>query len=280
MDKPKRHHYLPESYQKGFWDERTRKIYFVDIDSGKRAATDPKNIGLEKHLYRFDTPVEGVSDTAIENPLLSTLDGRFVGALRNLRGDFNDDDRQSLAIALAFLRFRTPTMFRAIEMQATDFFLSEIKKDPSKVAEAAEIGIDLNDISAFMASTSDMFQVAKDLVLSVFLKSSVEFAYVLVGMGWRVYTADTGKFITSDKPFSAVEGPGPFTSHGVKGSFIVPLSSSLCLELGVSEQPLEFVPLSVGQVHEVNEIIAHCADRRILGSNFDDLDQAFLRAPQ
>lgn len=51
MDKPKRHHYLPESYQKGFWDERTRKIYFVDIESGKRAATDPKNIGLEKHLY-------------------------------------------------------------------------------------------------------------------------------------------------------------------------------------------------------------------------------------
>lgn len=68
--------------------------------------------------------------------------------------------------------------------------------------------------------------------------------------------------------------------RGVKGSFIVPLSSSLCLELGVSEQPLEFVPLSVDQVHEVNEIIAHCADRRILGSNFDDLDQAFLRAPQ
>lgn len=276
MDKPKRHHFLPESYQKGFWDERTRKIHFVDVESGTRAATDPKNIGLEKHLYRFATPVEGVSDTAIENPLLSTLDGRFVSALRNLRGDFSDADRQSLAIALAFLRFRTPTMFRSIEMQATEFFLDEIKKDPSKVAKAARFGIDLNDVTAFMASTSDVFQVAKDFVLSVFLKSSVEFAFVLVGMGWRVYTSDTGKFITSDKPFTAVEGPGPFTSHGVRGTFIVPLSSSLCLELGVCEQPLEFVPLSVDEVHEVNEIIAHCADKRILASNFEDLDLALL----
>ncbi|UXL41060.1 DUF4238 domain-containing protein (plasmid) [Pseudomonas fragi] len=274
MTKPKRHHYLPESYQKGFWDEQAKKICFIDLQTGTRAATAPRNVGVEKHLYRFDTPVEGVSDTAIENPLLSTLDHRYVTALRKIEGDFNDDDRQSLAIALAFLRFRTPLMFRDVEMRAIDFFLAEIKKNPGKVAQAAAIGVNLDDPAAFMDSTSEIFQVPKDLVLSVFLKSSVDFAFALVAMGWRVYTTDTGKFITSDKPFSAVEGPGLFSSNGVRGSYLIPLSSRLCLEIGACEQPLEFVPLSLDQVREINGIVAYCADKKIFGSHFEELDLA------
>lgn len=274
MHKPKRHHYLPESYQKGFWDEQARKIFFIDLHIGNRAATHPKNVGVEKHLYRFDTPVEGVSDTAIENPLLSTLDGRYVTALQNLEGDFHDEDRQSLAVALAFLRFRTPMMFKDVETRAIGFFLDEIKKNPDKVAQARVAGVSLDDPASFMDSTSEILQVPKDLVLSVFLQSSVDFALTLVDMGWRIYTTDNGKFITSDKPFSAVEGPGLFSSNGVSGSYLVPLSSRLCLEIGACEQPLEFVDLSIDQVREINGIIAFCADKKIFGSNFEELDLA------
>ncbi|TCP74089.1 uncharacterized protein DUF4238 [Pseudomonas putida] len=274
MNAPKRHHYLPESYQKGFWNKRDEKIFFIEIESGKQVALAPLNAAVKRYMYRFDNPVEGVSATAIENPLLSDLDGRYVSALSSLEERFSPDERQSLAVALAFLRFRVPLMFRSFEYQATQVFIDSIRTDLVKASEAARLGIDLSSVEAFDSSTHGMLEVPKDLVLMMFLRSSAEFAFDIVGLDWKVYVSDDNSFITSDKPFTAVEGLGEFSHGFIRGTYIIPLSSRCLLELGEVGGGLSFETVSVEQAEFFNGIIAHCADERIFGSSFAQLEAA------
>lgn len=288
MVKPRMHHYVPESYQKGFLKPSSQMIAFLDMKSGKLDHTNPLNMVKERDLYTMGFPPDGRDTTFIENPLLSSVDGTYPFLLEKLRANsFSETDRRSLSVFLGYLKSRTPSYFKTIEASARDNLVrdtySKLLNDGVKAKEATDAGFDISSVEAFSEEVAPLLSLEKDGVLSVFLAVAESSAELIFESSWEILISGEGSFITSDNPFCRIWDLHVYVGKKQRESkkyFMVPLSSELALRISAAGQMDRFSVLDKVAVDEVNEAIAYCADRWLLGSAEENLKSAHIRAAE
>jgi len=82
-NEPKRHHYVPEAYQRGFADTDDR-LWFYDRLSRQFRKVHPRHICCERELYTINP--DGDANQNIEAKYLSRIDGDGIEAIRLLEG--------------------------------------------------------------------------------------------------------------------------------------------------------------------------------------------------
>lgn len=277
---PKRHHYVPESYQKLFWDSASEKIFFLDKKDGEVKGSNPKNLCVEKDLYTIESPLDGISPTEIENPLLSNLDGRYTESLKSLiSGHHTDEHRQTISVFLAFLRCRTPSFMDGLKESASSYIQKElfekIRDSEVSSALAISVGIDVSDYNSFADSLSSVAPtINKDGLLTGFLACSIQMSFWIAFQNWRIILSDEGNFVTSDKPFTLVDEEID-ESGNLRRICYVPLSSHSCLELGACNESLLIERANNCEIEEINSAIAYCSERWILGRDKAILQSAY-----
>lgn len=286
MTTPRMHHYVPETYQYGFLTSDHKTVAFYDMRTENSSKTKPLNIVKERDLYTMDVPPQGRRATFIENPILSGVDGTYARLLEKvLDRNISDEIRKELSVFLGYLRSRTPSYFKVIEGMSRDFLAKEIYesilRDPLRLQEALEADFDVSSLEGFTAQAGELLSIKKDGVLSIFLGVAENTAKLIFESGWEILIASSGAFITSDHPFCPIEDECVFVGQGrseTKRYFMVPLSSKLALRISGSHQGVSFTNLSKDGVAEINEAVAYCADRWLLGESEENLKAAHQRA--
>lgn len=282
MNKPKRHHYVPESYQKQFWDDSLERIFFLDKTTGKKGGTNPINLCVKTNLYTMESALDGLSLTEIENPLLSELDGRYISAIEDIWPRKKEAiDRVTLSVFIAFLRCRTPSFIEGFSefcsVQKQKELYDHICKSVSLVEQAKSYGINTSSLDTFTSEISNFGPTLnKDGSLTGFLASAIYNSFWIASQSWRVLLSVDGEFITSDKPFTTVdeEHEGNGANH-VERFFIVPLSSHVCLEIGYGKKELQVELATDLEIQEINMAVAYCADRWLLGRSSELLKSMY-----
>ncbi|MGV5080418.1 DUF4238 domain-containing protein [Pseudomonas aeruginosa] len=271
MNEPKKHHYVPTSYQDLFRNPETRELYRLDKESGKSNRHNPDNKLYKNHLYRMDNPPPGYCRTYIEKPLLSKLDERFKKAIINISDDISSVDKKTLSECISFLRNRTPSRIKEFGEHAARCKLFEIYQgilsDPKKSEDANVLGLDLGDFEKFSSSLQGItLSAGHDYNLQGFLVSSSFQALDFFDMQWTLMKSCNSSFITCDKPVAAVEEIDD-KDNIVSQYFAIPLSSQFCVKIEFIKGGLFVNEIDEGEVYEINRAIAFSAERLIVGPN-------------
>lgn len=279
MSEPKKHHYVPQSYQKLFWDASICKIAELDLSSGKSDWFNPKSRCYELHLYRTDQAYQGFSKTHLENPLLSGIDESYPKAINALKfGDKQSVDRMAIATYVAFLRYRNPWALGVVDACTGDALKRALFERIAAGQIATPPGLDLR-VSGVDAFLEDIKRIeitsGKDGGLMGMLGLSLDFVAEMLEYKWRLFYSPAGGFITSDKPVSSVEAE---TEDGLLQYFLIPLSSHWMLQAGQgADDEIVFCEAGNDEVEEGNLAVACCADRKILGASEAQLKALYER---
>ncbi|MDH1012235.1 DUF4238 domain-containing protein [Pseudomonas nicosulfuronedens] len=279
MSEPKKHHYVPRSYQELFRNLETNEIYRLDMSTGKSTRSNPENTLYKKHLYTLENPPKGIERTHIENPLLSELDDRFVKAIRELDNDIKSVDKETLSICVSFLRNRTPSRIEefgqhAAENQLNDIY-NHILLDPQKTEQAKQIGFELTSFENFKSSLQGItVSAGNDYNLQGFLVSSSFLSSSFFEKKWTLLVSNSKSFITSDKPVTATEIIDD-DSGQISQFYLIPLSSRFCIKSHFFDGDIDIIEIGDEEIDEVNMAIAYCAQQLIVGPSEPQLQKLF-----
>jgi hypothetical protein len=235
---PKRHHYLPEFYLKGFCRDEGLWIYDRPRDSFRKQT--PANTGVKKLYYAFEDQA-GARRTEIET-FLSRVesDAKICIDRVRARDGLSSEMRQKLALFLALLHTRVPEFHELIQemyekmTKATLRLLLRQQGAMERLLTATRKGnepdvVTPEQMKEFIERDEYRVRLGREGSLRPMLELSFGLANALSVMNWAVCEApaDTS-FVTSDNPvvpfWPKREGfyPTPFLSPEV--TKLVPLA--------------------------------------------------------
>jgi hypothetical protein len=278
MPEPKRHHYLPEFYLRGF--ARDEKFCVFDRKRGQYRTQTPKNTGVEKDFYQF-LDKEGLPTNILETDL-SKIEGEAKSIIRRLEAGevIEPEERVYLAFFIAFLFSRTPKFEREMN-QVEDGVIKATLKHMFPTVDRVEAYLDSLPRES-RTSAKSFFDFVHDEKLSVtnprtnvikaMLEMTPEIAHTFMLMDWAVLHADERTaFVTTDSPFGLcipddVRGTGrPVGAGSTDIVKAVPLSSSVCLLLGGFGLGFGHFSADRRRVRELNVIIASECEHYLIG---------------
>jgi hypothetical protein len=234
-----RHHYMPQSYLRGWsTEQRKKRIWVLHTSTGEVRRQGVADTCVQEHFYRVQGP-EGEHHQQVER-IMAVLDDELAGTLALFRRLTSGDDLtfeqfMILGHMIVLSRNRTPQRRRLMGANA-DFIErhqlpEELRKDPVAIKVTAEAHLD--------AMFGGMFEAA-DVMTTRWLE---------------VWDDPRGRFVTCDSP---VQTP--------RGSHVVPdlLSSprvwwpisphrALCLVNDSNDEAkVSFKKATAGIVKEVN----------------------------
>lgn len=279
MNEPKKHHFLPQSYQKLFWNENHRKIAELDLATGSVGWFNPKSRCWELHLYTMENEHEGMSKTHLENPFLSVIDGDFPRTIQAINfGNPRSVNREAIALYIAFLRFRNPWALDLIEIVSSETMLLFLfnKLRAGEIEIPSEHFVRLDSFECFMKDIGGgRLSPGRDGLLSVMVIMATNFSRELLNLEWRFFYSVAGEFITSDKPVSSVKYEYKKDSLEY---FLIPLSAHWMLQLGSGKNgKITFENAEDAEIEEGNIVIASCADKKILGASEKQLKKIHIQ---
>src|SRR6185437_92576 len=213
----KRHHYVPEFYQKGFAKGEDR-LWLYDRRTQRHSKAHPRNICCEKELYTIDP--QGNQSRQIESKWLRQIDGDGATSIRQFESGIQLDQewRESFSIFMAQQITRTP-VFRDLTTQNyramgeeflrigfTDVdrarqFLERYREQTGDPAE----GVTAESLVEAVVGRHLRVTVNEGPFLRHMLKQIEFLSKWITGFDWQVVAApkDTG-FILCDYPFVVV----------------------------------------------------------------------------
>lgn len=128
MSVPRKHHYLPEFYLKGFCPNAHLWVY--DREKGESRKLYPETAAIRKGFYTVEGP-EGERDHREVERRLGVVENQAAPAIRKLdaKGMLELRERYALAMFVALLKFRTT----AFERQTAE--LDEVLSNPEAAKE-------------------------------------------------------------------------------------------------------------------------------------------------
>ena len=279
MNEPKKHHFLPQSYQKLFWNENRRKIAELDLATGSVDWFNPKSRCWELHLYTMENEYEGVSKTHLENPFLSEIDGDFPRTIQAINfGNPRSVNREAIAFYVAFLRFRNPWALDLLEIISSEnmqrILFDKMRSGKIKIPSGYFMGPE-NFECAMKNIGRGRLSPGKDALLSLMVMMAANFSNELLDLKWRLFHSATGKFITSDKPVSNVKIE---YSRGGLEYFLTPLSAHWMLQFGGGKNSeITFETAEDAEIEEGNIAVASCAYNKILGASKEQLEKIHIQ---
>jgi hypothetical protein len=207
---PKRHHYLPEFYLKGFC--RDGMLWLFDRPRDQFREQTPENTGVKKLYYAFEDQA-GTRHTEIE-AFLSRVEGDAKSCIDRLRArhDLSPEERRKLSVFLALMHTRVPEFHELIQEmneKTTKATMQLLARQPGAlerlVAKADELGGNPSVTAEQMREffERDEYRVWIDRAAS--LRPMIEIAFglanALFAANWGVFeAADDTSFVTSDNP--------------------------------------------------------------------------------
>lgn len=205
----KRHHAVPRFYLKRFAAE-DGLVWLHDLQTRSAARVSPTDAIVEKYLYAPEVG-ENPKDDAFEQFLAQNVDAPAAPAIARLSEGqaISPEDRERIAIFLAFQEFRVPRMRDTITKFVGEIGqrVLDLSVNHPEVMQRhfREMGqpISDDDLGKLIRSVKTgriKVEGTKAAWLGV-ADSASEIAAILTGMPWTVLEAPKGvEFLTSDSP--------------------------------------------------------------------------------
>jgi len=200
--KQKGHHYITESYQRGFTDENGH--VWVLTPEGKIFNSNPENTFKEDHFYTIKLPQGGGSLAAEKT--LAELEGAYIAAISKIEKgeELTDDDRIHIAMFVAAMFTRTK-----IHREHLKGFLENVIDKGERMKEAMrgkKMPRALESSGGPSMSLTELKEGMKDLDTQqtlMMMTNTLEMAPVILEMNWWILKASEGEtFVTSDNPLA------------------------------------------------------------------------------
>lgn len=243
----KRHHFLPESYLDGFLAEK--KLHSFDREKIEYRSNVPKKLAHRRYYYRSERG-DGTTDARLEDEL-GELEGHAKALIRKL-GSFQElsqEERESLALFVAFFMYRTPQFEDDVERSLTPLIenigrplLSDKESAARFIAELDANGKNSSKTTAdelVKAGSETNIKILRNASLSMIPSLALSASNYLRQQDWMIMHAPEGcPFITCDAPFVILPpndrgqrlpkwGGVGIATHGARK--IIPLSRQLLL---------------------------------------------------
>lgn len=288
MGGPKKHHYVPEFYLKGFCCDG--KLWVHDRERGTYERLRPETSGIEKNFYAF-TGEDGRRDTSAEREL-SRVENAAAPVIKKLEAGqwITFEEKCDLALFVALMKYRVPD-FEREHAEWHDTVLKVVHKEmfPSVEAVKTEIarrGQEPDDEFArriFEMIRDETYDVVtnKPYYIAQMLDLGLSAAEQLANMRWLIVRApERAAFVTSDDPFLLVPPRDRAPGMQQSGVGIVTPGAYKCIPLtqriylSVQDEGLEMATWQADEraVRLINEDTAKSHRRFLFGS-----EEALLR---
>jgi len=131
MNNPKRHHFVPESYLKGFSEEKTGMLNIYSKISAVWRRQKPKKVMVRSKYYHQDSAPDGIDKNILEKMLGSSIEPKGMEALKKLITEpdaLNEEGMADILVYLQFQRFRVPRQADLAKALAKSVLTRELHK--------------------------------------------------------------------------------------------------------------------------------------------------------
>ncbi len=220
-DDPRRHHFLPVCYLKGFTQENTEdgRLHGFNLQSGEQFASTPKNVGHKRDLYKLNVS-EGDDAFFIERVISEKLEGPFARLLESMASrralPSTPHEWNILLYFIAFQAVRVPAALDAAKMLSSQFAkepLREISQNPGKFEQikkkASGAGDPLEGTIEDLRKAIPRFDsgdlaltLSQNHLLDLMVKKMDDLLHMIARRPWRLLIADDNApdLICSDHP--------------------------------------------------------------------------------
>src|ERR1035437_3536447 len=213
MNRPKRHHYLPQFYLDGF--TRDSLLWVYDRKTKTLRKQTPINTAVESGFYTY-VDVQGNESNEIEK-LFATLEG-YVKPIIDLlatRREISAEQRAVLTTFIATLFFRTPGfrrihdgMHEAMMKRVMQMSLPNVDVAAATLERMKADGRDVDSVTSERAVEAAQnpddygIEFPPNASLQSMMTLLPQIAPMLGDLKWTVLHAPQNKsFVTSDEPF-------------------------------------------------------------------------------
>jgi Protein of unknown function (DUF4238) len=230
----KRHHAVPRFYLSRFAAE-DGLIWLHDIHTQSSVRVSPNDAIVEKYLYAPEVG-ENPKDDVFEKFLADHVDGPAAPAIARLAegGTISSEDRQRIAVFLAYQEFRIPRMRDAVSglvTQVGERVLDLLVEHPENMKRTFEdMGTPMSDEDlGRLVEGVKSGGIKIEATKVAWLQSAsivTEIATMLDNMPWTVLEAPSGvEFLTSDSPIVKVV-TDPTVPRHLAGGWLSPAAES------------------------------------------------------
>jgi hypothetical protein len=273
MSQPRKHHYLPQFYLRGFSLDG-RGLHQIEKLTGRHYPCQIKDAAAVKDFHALDQ--EGVEDPHALEKHLAAVEDKFARHLAVFlsEGVANEMARQSTVQLLSLLRLRVPAFKEYVEAS----HLSVVRETAAQmerqgrfqpVPPGLENVLRLENLKFSILNWACMEHIFR-------LAGSDDILSTLYGMKSTLYTAPPGmSFVTCDQPVAMYHPQAAQTSYGigivVPGTELtLPLSSSKLLLLHHSHAPHQARAALPNEVNEFNRRTVTMARRFVFAAAYSD----------
>lgn len=281
---PKRHHYIPQFYLKGFSTDKAH-LYVLDklgeVDKRIRYQTT-ESIAFQNNLYTYQA--KGKKKETLEDTF-AQLEGVAAKIIRKIesRELLSDQDRYDFSIFISFLWIRTPFSKKEFEKTTADLYEKTARmsiamrpKEDIKnffkqhEEELTDQQIDnMIDFATNEKRSRINVEVPQNYWIKQMLSMGLGISPALEIADWEFKVAEKPfAFLTSDNPFLLLpskrirpfEGLGLLTPGAKK---IIPITSQICLVIHEPQKDPKTVYTTIDKdfIRKINDWITKYSER-------------------
>ncbi len=295
MSTPKRHHYLPNFFLRGFGV--TEKLAVFDRVNNECRTQSSKNIAVIGNYYTFEWE-DGSKDYEIEK-MLSNFEGKAKPVIARLdRGEeITEEERVDLGYFLALLLTRVPRHEKT-EDDVINLTMKNLTKGFFPTPEAVhayfkktEHAMTEEEAASFYSFVHEERYTVKrsrnEAIMEAIERARMVAPHIIL-MDWVVvHTSPDSPFVLSDAPLGfIVDEKDKGTGEPILGILsdrvtkVFPLTMTTCLLL-VSLKPkarLIHFAASERQVDDLNSAVIHESERLIIARDEEAVTKAIQKA--
>ena len=194
MSSPKRHHYLPQFYLKGFC--RDEYLWVYDRKTNQVRRQTPINTAIQSHYYSVEDE-DGVKNTEIES-FLSQIEGLTKPIIQKVsnKDEISGEEKEILSVFLAILMNRVPDFEKSVDImeghlvkKMSDMMFSDEKRTKSVMDRyeketGNKIEMSANELVDFHKRGAYTIKIHRNESLRLMLDLSFNFADFFRQMDW------------------------------------------------------------------------------------------------
>lgn len=290
---PKRQHFLPEFYLKGF--TKNDMIAVFDRELNEIRVQQPVNTCVIGHFYTMED-ASGRKRFELEQ-LLSQYEDKASPVIKKLAATevINADERANLAIFVALAAFRTPDVVDSLKAFNSNLIgdmakrmfvdVEEVKArmrgKPGTPPMEDELDAEARELVKYMQNGQYKVKTNHRWAVGMAIDLAFNIAPILAGRDWVVVHRDNEKksFVTTDAPVlltTVAPRENSFWGIGFGNTdalVLFPLNESCILAMYGSDGDLKHRIVGVEQIRHTNLAIADRCQRYVVGR-----DEALVRS--
>lgn len=277
MSNPRKHHYIPKFYLKGFSEDEKRIYQIEKTLVAKAYELSVNDAAAVRDYHKLDDGVADVSALEIE---FSKIEGEHAKALEILftEGRVPEHIRAKIIEFISLMRFRVPSVKEFLRKSRADFVECAFKiMERNGEFPPRPKGLEGVPIIAEIAN----FALLSDIMQMAFSPKHLD---CLNSMKMTILRAhEEASFITSDQPVvfynakATKLGKKCYTNLTDRNSkLILPISNLIAIQLGWDPAAPETAILSTDEIAEYNRMVVVMAESYIFSSNVCEKTKALV----